>query len=118
VIVGWHDGEVSPGREWDSEIKERIDRAHIILLLVSQDFLASDHYYEKEMKRALERHEAGEAHVIPIILRPTHWEITPFGKLQALPTKAKPVTRWSNRDEAFLDIVKGIQRVVDKLTSL
>ncbi len=88
----------------------------IILLLVSQDFLASDYCYEKEMKRALERHEAGEARVIPIILRPTHLEVTPFSKLQALPTEAKPITLWPDRDEAFVDVVRGIQKVIDRLT--
>ena len=63
AVVGWHDGEIGPGREWDREIEEHINSAHIILLLVSQDFIASDYCYEKEMKRALERHDAGEAHV-------------------------------------------------------
>jgi hypothetical protein len=116
-IVGWYDGEIGAGREWDREIEEHINSAHLVLLLVSQDFIASDYCYEKEMKRALERHEAEEAHVVPIILRPAHWDIMPFGKLQALPTGAKPVTLWPDRDEAFLDVARGIQKIVDKLTT-
>ena len=114
AVVGWHDGEIGPGREWDREIEEHINSAHIILLLVSQDFIASDYCYEKEMKRALERHD-DEAHVVPIILRPAHWDAMPFGKLQALPTGAKPITLWTDRDEAFLDVARGIQKIVDKL---
>jgi len=116
AIVGWYDGEIGAGREWDREIEEHINSAHIILLLVSQDFIASDYCYEKEMKRALERHDAGEARVVPIILRPAHWDVMPFGKLQALPTGAKPVTLWPDRDEAFLDVARGIQKIVGKLT--
>jgi hypothetical protein len=46
-----------------------LNRANVILLLISADFLASDYCYDVEMKRAMERHEAGEAIVIPIILR-------------------------------------------------
>ena len=62
------------------------------------------------------RHEAGEARVIPIILRPADWHSSPFGKLQALPKEARPVTSWSNQDEAFLDIAHGIRTVTEELT--
>ncbi len=63
----------------------------------------------------MERHEKGEARVIPIILRPCLWHDAPFGKLNALPKDGKPVTSWPNRDEAFLDVAKGIRRVVEGL---
>src|SRR5207248_7396327 len=70
-----------------------------------------------EMKRALERHKAGEARVIPIILRPVDWKAEPaLSELQALPTNAKAVTEWSNRDRAFLDIAKGIRKAVEDLS--
>src|SRR5262249_52952083 len=68
-----------------------------------------------EMKRAMERHQAGEARVIPVILRPTDWEGTPFKQLQALPTNAKPVSRWSDWDEALLVVAKEIRKVVEEL---
>ena len=55
---------------------------------------------------AMERHEAGDARVIPVILRACDWQSAPFGKLQALPKDAKPVTSWGNQDEAFTDIAK------------
>jgi tetratricopeptide (TPR) repeat protein len=67
----------------------------------------------------LERHEAGTCRVIPIILRPTYWQGSPFSKLQMLPTDAKPITRWADRDEAFHDVVKEISFVLkDLLVSL
>jgi tetratricopeptide (TPR) repeat protein len=71
------------------------------------------------MKRALERHENGTAKVIPIILRHVDYEGALFSHLQALPTDAVPVTdrKWRNRDEAFLDVAKGIRKVVKELLS-
>ncbi len=87
-----------------------------MLLLVSPAFIASDYIWDKEMARAMERHEAGEARVIPIIVRPADWHEAPFGKLQALPRDARPVTSWGNRDEAWLDVAKGIRTVVRELT--
>jgi tetratricopeptide (TPR) repeat protein len=117
VISAWHDRRISAGQEWDGEIDEHLTSAAIILLLVSSDFLASNYCYDNEVKRAMERHEAHEARVIPVILRPCDWHSAPFGKVQALPKDAKPVTRWADRDEAFLDIARGIRFAAEEMTS-
>ncbi|MBD1858958.1 formylglycine-generating enzyme family protein [Leptolyngbya sp. FACHB-1624] len=63
----------------------------------------------------MEQHEAGTACVIPIILRACDWENEPFAKLQAYPKNAKPVTSSENRDEAFLDIVRGVRGAVQRI---
>ena len=115
VIEAWHDREISAGSEWANAINDNLEVADIILLLVSANFLASDYCYDKEMTRAMERHETREARVIPIILKPTDWNGAPFGKLQALPKNAKPVTTWQDQDEAFLNIAQGIRRVVEEI---
>src|SRR5256884_10007458 len=103
LIEMWHDRDISAGTEWEEEIKDQLNAAQIILLLVSPDFMDSDYCYGIEMQRALERHERGEAHVIPIILRPVYFEGTHFSKLQALPTDAKAVvsSSWQYQDEAY-----------------
>jgi hypothetical protein len=114
VIQSWHDRQILAGTEWKGQIDGNLEKSQIILLLISSDFLASDYCYDIEMKRAMERHEAGEARVIPIVLRPLDnlWK-APFGKLQALPTDGKPVTRWDNEDEAFVNIARGIRLTVE-----
>lgn len=81
----------------------------MILLLVSPDFIASDYCYEREMNRALERHQRGDARVIPVILRPCDWKDLPFGKLLATPKDGRPITKWPNVDEAFQDVVSAIK---------
>jgi TIR domain len=115
LITSWYDCDIDAGKNWENEIAIHLNRADIILLLVSPDFIASDYCYNLEMMRALERHEAGEASIIPIILRPASWKETPFGKLQALPEGGKALTTWSNRDEAFLQVADGIRKVVEQL---
>jgi hypothetical protein len=108
AISGWHDRRITAGTEWEGAISENLDRAGVILLLVSSDFLASPYCRDVEVKRAMERHEAGTARVIPVVLRPCNWQTSLFGMLQALPQDGKPVTEWSNRDRAFTDIARGI----------
>lgn len=112
LISEWHDRMIEAGDEWESEINAHLNSAQIILLLVSDDFIASDYCYSIEMERALERHEDGEARVIPIILRPVDWETSPLGKLQALPKDGKAVTLWKNRDTAFKNVAQGIRKVI------
>ena len=114
VIAGWHDRKIGAGKEWALEINEHLESAQIILLLVSASFLASDYCHDMEMRRALERHNRGEAVIIPVLLRPVDWHGALFGKLQALPKNAKPVTTWWNRDEAFRNIAEGIRRSIEE----
>src|SRR6266702_3845403 len=117
IISSWYDGDITPGAEWESEIKERLLYAQIILLLISADFIYSDFCSRIEMKQAIDRHNAGEACVIPVLLRPTDWQGAPFDKLKMLPTDAKAVTKWPTHDDAFLDVVQGIRKAIDDLAN-
>jgi hypothetical protein len=69
--------------------------------------------YDIETKRALDRHDNGEAKVIPILLRPVDWEGAPFTRLQGLPIDLRPVTTWTNKDEAFKNIAQDIRRAIE-----
>ena len=114
-IITWYDREISPGVEWEREIDTHLKTSHIILLLVSPNFMASDYCYSTEMKQALKRHKSGTVRVIPIILQPVDWKDAPFSKLQALPADALPITRWPDQDVAFLDIVNSIHKAVREI---
>jgi hypothetical protein len=117
LISTWHDRKIGAGEEWKGQIDDHLNSAKIILLLISADFLASDYCYDIEMKRAMERHESGEARVIPIILRPVDWKGAPFGKLQALPANAEPIVskKWGCNDEAFVDVARGLRVAIRSL---
>lgn len=116
LISNWHDRLINPGTDWKNEVDTHLSTAQIILLLVSADFLDSDYRYSIELKHALKRHHTGKARVIPIILRPVDWQEGPFGHLQALPTNGMPVSRWPDRDEAFVNIARGIRNVIEELS--
>jgi hypothetical protein len=116
LIKPWHDRMITAGDEWKGQIDDNLNAADIVLLLVTANFLASDYCYDIEMTRAIERHEIGEAHVVPIILTPVEgWIHSPFAKLQVLPKDGKPVTKWEDRDEAFVNVAQGIRRAIELL---
>ena len=97
------------------QILEQLERADIIVLLISADFIASNFCYETEMKRALQRHEAGEARVIPVIVRDCVWPEAEFSKLQCMPKDGQPVNTWENRDSAWRNVTEGIQTAAKTL---
>jgi hypothetical protein len=114
-VVVWYDREIQAGTEWEREIERQLSTADIVLLLVSADFVHSDYCYSREMQRALEMHKQGKVCILPILLRPVDWQDAPFAKLQMLPTGAKPITSWSDPEEAFEDVAKQIRAVVRTL---
>jgi len=115
IVTAWHDRKIGAGDEWRGAIDKHLENARLVLLLISADFLASDYCMNIEMRHAMERHDAGAATVVPIFLRPCDWQGMPFAELQGLPTRGKPVTRWTNRDAAFANIAAGIRAVIDAL---
>jgi internalin A len=115
LINTWHDRQIEAGEEWKQKIDDNLERANIILLLVSANFIASDYCYAIEMKRALERHEKGEARIIPVIIRDVNWGKAPFAKLQALPKDGKAVTKWANKDTAWKNVSEGIERAAESV---
>jgi len=115
LIESWSDRKIVPGTDWRVAIKEQLEAADIVLLLVSPTFISSDFCYSVELEQALNRHKNGEVLVIPIALRHCDWRDTLLASLQALPTDARPVTDWSDRDKAFLDVTKGIRKAIENL---
>ncbi|MBC2730816.1 toll/interleukin-1 receptor domain-containing protein [Thiobacillus sp.] len=109
IIDTWHDRRIEAGEEWATQIDDHLRTADIILLLISADFIASEYCYDLEMNEALRRHKAGEAKVIPVILRPCDWHDLPFGKLQAATRDGRAVVKFPTLDDGFLEVVRAIK---------
>ncbi|WP_437599689.1 toll/interleukin-1 receptor domain-containing protein [Sorangium sp. So ce590] len=111
----WHTGRVGVGSDRDAELAARLDAAHLIVLLVSVDYLAADAQW-REMERALGRHNAGRARVIPILLDACDWEGTPFSALAPLPPNGVPVMSWERESEAWTAVTLAIRAAVADCT--
>ncbi|WP_437279843.1 TIR domain-containing protein [Sorangium sp. So ce375] len=115
LIESWSAKRVGVGGEEKLERDRRLKSAHIILLLVSPDFLSSDECYDVEVQAAMAAHERKEACIVPVLLREVSYEGTPFAKLRPTPDNRKPVTEWESRDAAFTDVAKDIRRAAESL---
>src|SRR5262249_21930305 len=112
----WHDRKIGAGREWAGKINDTLERADVVLLLVSADFLASDYCQDKELARAMERHVQGTARVVPVILRACDWEGSAFGKLQALPRDGNPIDGHPGvMDSALKQVAVALREIANEL---
>lgn len=95
------------------DIQEHLEKARIIVVLISTAYLDSDYHYEGELATALRRHAAGEARMLPILVRPGYYEGLPFTRLQMLPPKGIPLSEWpvEQKDLVYRNIVDAIHQV-------
>lgn len=114
-LIIWHDRKITPGQNWKNEISQQLDRADLILLLVSADFIHSDYCWNIEMKQALEKYYSGDSILVPILVRSfAGWEKLPLSEIQALPADAKPISSWRNKDQAYQNVVSGLMKLLEK----
>lgn len=115
LVDTWHDRRIVAGDQFDDAIFGQLEAADVVLLLVSSDFINSSYCYSREMTRAMERHNAGQARVIPVILRHCDWTRAPFGKLLAAPRDGRPVMSWPDRDEALADVARQVRQAAEAM---
>jgi len=117
----WHDRKLHAGDEWDGEIKSQLERADIIVLLISVHSLASTYIHNTELKRALERAAAKEVEVVPVILDGSDWKATEYPELklklsrfQAL-CADEPVLKRRPQRDAWEEVETRLREILQKL---
>jgi cellulose biosynthesis protein BcsQ len=111
LIEDWSERIIPPGSGWREAIDAHLQQAEVVVLLVSADFLASDYIRSSEMSLVLERQRRAEVLVVPVLVRPV--DLTgPLSEFQMLPSGARPVTTWKNRDEAWANVTRELRRVL------
>ncbi len=112
----WHDGILIPGQNWDDNIRSNLVNAQVVLFLISADFINSDYIDRVELKEAIANHKAGKQLLIPVLIRACDFSsFSQLSRFHALPKNAQPVKSWRDRDEAWVDVVKGLKRVIASL---
>jgi hypothetical protein len=117
IVHTWSSRRIGAGGEWHGTVSSELEQATLVLFLVSADFLASDYAYGQEVERAMSRAATGQAHVLSILVRAVDWDPSPFRKFQVLPRDGQPIASWTNRDEAWADVARGIREAAEIVRS-
>lgn len=115
-IAFWYAENTLPGQDWKRERDSQLHTAHITLFLTSPDFIDSDEHIDQEVLPAIEREKRGETRILPILLKPVHWQYSPLGNFLPLPENGIPAVdkSWQTQDHAFFQIVDSLQLVIDQ----
>jgi internalin A len=108
----WDDTKIVPGQKWEPELLGKLEQAEIIVLLLSNDFISSDYCYLKEMAIARERDKAGVCAIVPIVVRACQYTKLELGDIQAILPGGKPIKQHKDRDAAWLEVTKQLDRVI------
>ncbi len=128
LVDVWDESRLLGGADRTIEIDQALESATVAVLLVSQDFLASDSIYRRELPRIIARAEAAELTLIPVFLGPSlvdDLEI-PFTdpgcdeersvKLTKYhgagsPSRTLSTLTWSDRDRAFEKLARRLKEL-------
>ena len=111
----WVDKQILPGTKWDEEIKEQLNKADIIVFLVSDNFISSDYINNIEIQSAIQRYNNNEVCLIPIVIRDCNKDFLEITEFQGLPKGLLPVSLWDDEDSAWVNITEGLKDTIIKI---
>jgi len=88
IIDTWTDAEIPLGSNWDDKIKQNLDKADIVILVISQAFLNSD-YIKTELSIAFKKENEGNCVIIPLFFERCDLTEYDFLKKQGYPSQDK-----------------------------
>ena len=118
-LTVWSDQDIFPGQRISKTIEQHLSDSDICVFLISSYFLASEACME-EWDTAKSLAQSNRRLVrIPIILSPCSWQyLLDNDDILALPVDATPVSSFPDLEDGWLNVSRGITRVVNSLKSL
>lgn len=120
LLSVWDDRQIASGDDWYPEIEQAIESAQIAILLISADFLSSKFILGEEIPPLLERRKKEGLRVIPLILKPCSWQLTPWlTKIQGGTIDNKPLSGFNehDKDACLSKLALEINELLNKIPS-
>lgn len=109
----WSVRHLQPGADRLKLLRDHLDQATLVVLLLSADFFADEECISL-MDRALVSHQQGTARLIPLLLHPVAFRETKLAPFPPIPSDGCPVTLWENPEAAFDDCVRSLRRILGR----
>jgi TIR domain len=114
------DGEIGAGEKWDDRIRQELDSADIIVLIVSDKFMSSKYSTTVELQRAIKGHASKSVCVIPVVADHVDVDALPFRNLQFFPLDEnrdlKPLVDWKDEvSRPLADIARSIRKEAERI---
>ncbi|MGB0840443.1 MAG: toll/interleukin-1 receptor domain-containing protein, partial [Chitinophagales bacterium] len=113
-VTLWDKSYINAGEQYEDKIFQELEKANLVLCLISSDFIADDFCYSSQLKRILTAHKKGVQKIIPIKIRNARWQKLPLAQLKAFPDKKWVGTNPKN-DDAWVEVVEGVERLIEEV---
>lgn len=114
-IDSFNYGDIKAGEVWQEQLQRNLNKAEVILLLISVHSLANDYILDKQIANAINRTKKGQAIVIPILISSVYYEGTGLEEYKILPANKMPISEWTHQDKAYTEIVQELKKVINSL---
>jgi internalin A len=128
-IEKWDDLKLESGMEIKKDILYKLEEADIVILLISQDFIASDFIYDHELPLAMKKKLNGSGSIIPVLLSKStiadleldiknaegnnikmgDFYFTPQDENNSL----KPIKEWEHKENAWIKVYEEVKKKIE-----
>jgi formylglycine-generating enzyme required for sulfatase activity len=110
----WSDTDIKPSSIWHAEIQKALNEADAAILLISQDFLASDYITSNELPQLLSAASHRGLRIFPVFVSSSYLKDSPLLMFQGVNSPASPLDKVpkSKQNEIFVKLVKSIDELL------
>lgn len=105
------DGQADAGVDWEAEAKEKFEKAQLVILLLSSDFVSNDRCFGFG-EQAIAKHTEGKTKVLPVLARACFLEGTALANVPSTPSE-KPISEHEEADSVYEDLVREIAAIIN-----
>lgn len=109
----WDDSKIDAGDKFREKIRDALSQAKAAVLLVSDNFLASDFIYKNELPPLLEKEKSEGLKILWIAVSSSLYKKTPIAKYQALNNPARPLDTFNKGARG-----KELARICEQILSI
>ena len=122
LVRWWYDGKIRRGSDWDDSIRQQLQDADVVILLMSKDFFASGYINGVELKEAHRRHQLGKTEILPVLLSPSAaFASHPWlKKLQAVPSvngQLRPLTSFTPKVNGWHLVDVALRKLIAEIAA-
>lgn len=95
----WDDSLIRSGEIWLAQIEQAMAQARFAVLLMSPDFVSSSFIQNNELPRLLERSQAGQLTLLPMLVGPIDLSVSGVDQLQFVNPPEKPLGKMNRYEQ-------------------